>query len=329
MSPRHALASTRTRVVLTVLAGGLGLAAAVASCSASSNGSTAPGSGAVTTAPETSPTASATPGPSIVPSPTATPTPTAETSATPEPTATAAPVSEFARPEWLGTTVLKKQDNGLGKPGATPAELRDRRLEPREGAYPDPEDDAWFATVSTVPADVLARSSWREECPVPASDLAYIVMPFWGFDGQAHTGEMITSAQYADDVVTAFEGMYERRFPIEEMRVTTWAEVNGAHTGDQNVTISFECRKVTGGYDVWSEHAKGLAIDINPFHNPWQRDGAVFPELARAYLDRDWLRPGMIETQQQIIDEFEELGWTWGGTWDKLDDWMHFSAQGG
>ncbi|WP_062522560.1 M15 family metallopeptidase [Demequina silvatica] len=234
----------------------------------------------------------------------------------------------FARPDWLGTTVLEKQDNDLGKPVQTPDELKDRQLEPGATAYPDPVTDDWFVEISDVPAEVLARSSWRQQCPVKPKELAYIVMPFWGFDQQAHTGEMITNAAHAEELAAVFESMYERRFPIEEMRVTTWDEVRGDHTGDQNVTISFECRKVTGGFDVWSEHASGLAVDINPFHNPWVRDGYVFPELAGAYRDRDWLRPGMIETQRQIIEDFKAKGWEWGGTWTDLDDWMHFSATG-
>ena len=254
-------------------------------------------------------TVTATPEPSIVPAPTV--------------TVTATP---FERPAWQSTTSVAKNDNGLVDPGETPAELRDRRLAPRPGAYPDPTTEAWTASVGPIPADVLARSSWREECPVPADDLAYIVMPFWGFDLQPHMGEMITSAEHAEALVTVFEKLYERRFPIEEMRVTTWDEVNGTHYGDLNVTISFECRKVTGGFDRWSQHASGLAVDINPFHNPWRRDGYVFPELADAYLDREWLRPGMIETQAQTIDDFAGIGWSWGGAWTDLDDWMHFSA---
>ncbi|WP_296666254.1 M15 family metallopeptidase [Demequina sp.] len=254
---------------------------------------------------------------------TATATITAEPSPTPTVTVVATP---FARPAWLGTRALPKNDNDLADPGETPAELVDRRLEPRPSALADPDSDAWFASVTAIPDDVLARSSWSAECPVTPDQLAYVVMPFWGFDLKPHTGEMLTSAAHADAIVTVFEQMYERRFPIEEMRVTTAEEVNGAHYGDQNVTISFECRKVTGGFDRWSQHASGLALDINPFHNPWRRDGYVFPELADAYLDRDWLRPGMIETQTQTIADFDAIGWAWGGSWTDLDDWMHFSA---
>jgi hypothetical protein len=177
-----------------------------------------------------------------------------------------------------------------------------------------------------VPADVLARSSWRKECPVAATELSYVVMPFWGFDNKPHTGEMIINAKWAAKASAVFKYMYEHRFPIEEMRVTTYEEVNGEHFGDQNVTISFECRHTTGGYSTWSAHASGLAIDINPFQNPWYRDGNVYPELATAYTDRTWIRPGMIESQRQIVREFAKIGWSWGGNWGTFDDWMHFSA---
>ena len=42
----------------------------------------------------------------------------------------------------------------------------------------------------------------------------------------------------------------------------------------------------------WSAHAYGLAIDLNPFDNPYQRGDLVLPELASSYLDRSWKRAG-------------------------------------
>jgi len=268
-----------------------------------------------------------------VPNPTTTVTVTTTVEAHTTVTATASAIpnpnlvqNPYARPDDLGMTPLKVRKNGLAVPGETPPELVNRQLEPGESPLADPEADEWFVSIDEVPADVLGRSSWSEKCPVTPDDLAYVVMPFWGFDNKPHTGEMLINADYATKVVPVFQYMYEHRFPIEEMRVTTWDEVNGTHYGDQNITISFECRRTTGGFTTWSAHASGLAIDINPFHNPWVRDGSVYPELADAYLDRTWLRPGMIETQRSIIAEFKKAGWFWGGNWGTFDDWMHFSA---
>ena len=54
----------------------------------------------------------------------------------------------------------------------------------------------------------------------------------------------------------------------------------------------------------------------------------VLPELASAYLDRGWVRPGMILPGDVVTQAFANIGWTWGATWTSLTDSMHFSATG-
>jgi hypothetical protein len=152
-------------------------------------------------------------------------------------------------------------------------------------------------------------------------------MSFVGFDGRPHTGEMIVHADVARDVVAAFEQVFAARFPIEEMRVVAAAELDVPPTGDGNNTSAFVCRPAVG-QTRWSAHAYGLALDINPFHNPYQRDDLVLPELASAYLDRSWLRPGMLRDGGPAVAAFEEIGWSWGGRWREPLDLMHFSATG-
>jgi hypothetical protein len=152
-------------------------------------------------------------------------------------------------------------------------------------------------------------------------------MTFWGFDHLPHTGEMIVNSSVASDVVEVFKKLFEARFPIEEMRVGTLAEQNAPPTGDTDDTSSFECRQVTLG-DSWSEHSYGLAIDINPFHNPYVKGNLVAPELASAYADRGWVRPGMILEGDVVTQAFDAIGWGWGGRWSSLKDYMHFSQNG-
>lgn len=234
----------------------------------------------------------------------------------------------YARPLWLGQIPLEIQDDNLGERKPTPEELRDRQLAPRPW-LPDPSSDEFGYSIGEIPPDVAERSSWRPECPVGLDDLAYITMTYWGFDQRPHTGEMITARDHAEDLVSAFEKIYEARFPIEEMRVISLEEHLAPPTGDQNITSSFWCRKVVGATDVWSEHSKGLAVDINPFHNPYYKGEELFPELSEAYLDREWERAGMIYDPSVVYDAFEEIGWQWGGHWTGREDWMHFSATGG
>jgi hypothetical protein len=233
------------------------------------------------------------------------------------------------RPPWLGTRVLPLRPEGFGVARPTPPILRNRRL-PTADFLRRPESRRFTATIGPVPRSVVERSTWRPRCPASLEQLSYLTMTFWGFDHRAHTGEMIVNASVDEQIVGVFRALYEARFPIEEMRVVTLKEQRAwrtAPTGDTNVTSSFECRPATLG-SSWSEHAYGLAIDINPFHNPYLRGDLVAPELALAYTNRDWRRPGMVGEGDAVTRAFDAIGWGWGGRWSSLKDWMHFSQSG-
>ncbi len=271
--------------------------------------------------PSTSPLtsdAATTTTPSTAPQATAAPTTTTGITAT--------AVSPFARPDWLGTRLLPLRSDEFGEVQATPPELMDRRLETLD-LLPPPADETFVSTLGPVPEDVLARSSWRDDCPVAVDDLVYLTVSHMGFDGEFHTGEMIVNAAVGQDIVGVFSKLHAARFPIEQMRVITAEEIDAHPTGDWNDTTSFVCRPAVGT-GRWSQHAYGLAIDINPFHNPYLKRDLVLPELASAYLDRGEARPGMIVAGDVVDQAFADIGWTWGGRWNSLKDWMHFSLNG-
>lgn len=240
--------------------------------------------------------------------------------------ATSTTVDPHARPDWLGARPLPLGPDGHGQVLETPPELVDRRLETIDW-LPPPIDDRYAWSKGPVPAEVLARSSWEQGCPVRMDELAYLTLTHYGFDGRFHTGEMIVNAAVADDVIEVFRRLHDARFPIEQMRVIAAEEIDAPPTGDGNDTTAFVCRPAVDS-SAWSQHAYGLAIDINPFHNPYMRGELVLPELASAYLDRDELRPGMIVEGDVVTVAFDEIGWGWGGRWSSLDDWMHFSRNG-
>ncbi len=229
-----------------------------------------------------------------------------------------------AAPAWLGTRLLTPvPGKRWGQAEPTPPELVDRQLWTEDHLAP-PTDDAFVATrTSPPPAEVVARSTWSAGCPVTLDELTYLTVSFFGFDGLTHTGELLVNAAWADDITRVFEGLYAQRFPIEEMRVVRTDELLSPPTGDGNNTTSFVCRPSVGSANSWSRHALGLAIDINPFHNPYKKADLVLPELSSAYLDRTTLRPGMIGPEQAEL--FEEFGWGWGGEWNSALDFMHFS----
>jgi hypothetical protein len=232
-----------------------------------------------------------------------------------------------AAPRWLGTRVLPVGPNGFAAAQKTPPELRDRSIITIDD-LPPPPDGRFHATVQAVPAGVLARSSWSEDCPVAAADLRYLTVSFRGFDGRAHTGELLVNARAAGDLVTVFRSLFAAGFPIERMRISSAADLNAPPTGDGNTTEAFACRPVRGN-KAWSQHAYGLAVDVNPFQNPYHKGKVVLPELATAYLDRAQARPGMVRPRGPVVKAFAAIGWPWGGDYRSLKDYMHFSASGG
>ena len=231
------------------------------------------------------------------------------------PSATTGPAGAWR----VGARPLPLRPDGFGDVLPTPAALRDRRL-PTLDRLPAPPGGRFRSSVRPISPAVRARmgTTWKPGCPVGLADLRYVTVSFRGFDGRAHTGELVVHRRVAAGVVSVFARLYRARFPIEEMRLVTGADLTARPTGDGNNTAAFVCRAARK-QTRWSAHAYGLAIDVDPFQNPYHRGDLVLPELASAYLDRG----------DVVTTAFAAIGWTWGGTWRTPKDLMHFSATGG
>ncbi len=245
---------------------------------------------------------------------------------TTQPAATQPTATQPTRPDWLGQRPLPTDGSGFGIAGPTPPVLIDRQL-PTIDSLPPPSTGKFASSIEPLSGEALARSTWREGCPTAPADLRYVRVSFRGFDGLAHTGELIVAATVAEDIVSVFEQLWEADFPLEEMRIVTMADLDAEPTGDGNNTGSFVCRPVTGG-SSFSQHAYGLAIDVNSFHNPYVKGSLVLPELAGAYVDRSVHHPGMLADGDIVVEAFAGIGWQWGGDWTTLKDWQHFSQAG-
>ncbi|MCI0688441.1 MAG: M15 family metallopeptidase [Sporichthyaceae bacterium] len=217
--------------------------------------------------------------------------------------------------------------DGFGYVLPTPPELVDRRL-PTVDLLPPPSGE-FESDIRTISSQIRRRmgKTWSPSCPVTLAQLRYVTVSFWGFDGKSHTGELVINRGYAADIVEVFQKLYAAKFPIEEMRLVTTADVEAEPTGDTNNTSAYVCRAAVG-QTRWSEHAYGRAIDVNPFHNPYVNDDLVLPELASAYLDRSDRRPGMIRRNDVVVKAFADIGWPWGGDWRNSKDYQHFSSSG-
>jgi len=169
--------------------------------------------------------------------------------------------------------------------------------------------------------------SWRSGCPVSPSRLRLLRLPYVGWDGRAHRGELVVHVDVVDQVSRAFTRLYTERFPIRSLRVID--EFRGSDDASMAAdnTSGFNCRQAVGG-SGWSQHAYGRAIDVNPRENPYVYDGKVLPPEGEPYVDRSPYRKGMAVEGGALVRAFDRIGWAWGGRWRNSKDYQHFSASG-
>lgn len=237
------------------------------------------------------------------------------------------PAGATVPPPWLGDRVLPTTATGYGEVRPTPPVLRQRQFTLPDTVPALPGEGFAAQVTAPAPRAVIARSSWRPGCPVSPEELAWIRLTFWGFDDRRHTGELLAHEGVTSDLVSVFQSLYKARFPMEQVSILTREELNAPPTGDGNATTAFACRPTTGA-ETYSQHAYGLAVDVNGFQNPYVSGDLVLPELASAYLDRGWARPGMIKAHGPVVRAFASVGWKWGGSWRSLKDYQHFSQTG-
>jgi hypothetical protein len=184
-----------------------------------------------------------------------------------------------------------------------------------------------FSISISTPTESQLSASWRPGCPVPVADLRLLSISHWGYDGKVRTGRLVVASAHVGSMSSVFEELYAARFPIERM------EPVEAYGGDDdasmaaNNTSAFNCRQVTGG-SSFSEHSYGRAIDINPLVNPYVRGSTVLPPAGARYADRSIDTTGMIHSGDEVVSAFAGIGWSWGGNWNSLKDYQHFSSTG-
>lgn len=180
----------------------------------------------------------------------------------------------------------------------------------------------------------LARGeSWRPGCPVPLSDLRLLTVSHWDFEGNTRVGQLVVHREAAPKLAKVFRRLYQLKFPIRHMKLADMYGPKRVRPTDGDITGSFRCRRAVpspcgSGSGNWSNHAYGLAIDVNPMENPYVGCGAVHDSRSAPYTDRSRLRKGMVTPA--VVRAFAAVGWEWGGSWSgDTKDYMHFSHTGG
>ena len=177
--------------------------------------------------------------------------------------------------------------------------------------------------------------SYRAGCPVAPSGLRRITMSHFTYDGRLARGSIVVSAGAVNDLLYVFRGAFDSRFRIRSLRVADAFYAGGRRTPTQSDiaamnadnTSAFNCRPVTGNPYRVSQHSYGNAIDINTVRNPYVVGSRIYPSWARTYLNRKWVRAGMITGRGVVATRFRNAGWPWGARW-RSPDYQHFSSNG-
>lgn len=175
---------------------------------------------------------------------------------------------------------------------------------------------------------LISHTSWHPGCPVGLARLRYLRISYRGFDHRAHLGEMVVNASAVQGLRRVFATLFAARFPIRRMRLVDRYGGSDYASIQADNTSAFNCRDATGS-SRWSEHAYGLAIDVNPIENPYvYANGTTTHPASDPYLDRSDVRPGMAVSGGTLVRAFHAIGWGWGGRWPRPTDFQHFSVNG-
>ncbi|MCO5315778.1 MAG: M15 family metallopeptidase [Solirubrobacterales bacterium] len=171
--------------------------------------------------------------------------------------------------------------------------------------------------------------SWHRGCPVPLKHLRLVTFRHHGFDRRIHSGRLVVNARYARGILRVMKVLYRRHFPIRRARLVDAYGADDHRSMNADNTSAFNCREIAGRPGVWSEHAHGRAIDLNPVENPWvESSGRVSPPAGRPFARRSRHRPGMVHRRDFVVRAFARAGWKWGGNWPWPRDYQHFSTTG-
>jgi LysM repeat protein len=178
---------------------------------------------------------------------------------------------------------------------------------------------AWRSHIDPVTVGMV---NWDTRCPVAPGNLRKVWVSYIDLQGNYHNGSIIVRSDLAAATQRIFFTLFRWRYRIMAMAPMS---VNMPGQTDMSiVTAGYNCRPVAGTR-VWSEHAYGTAIDVNPLQNPMLRGALIDPAAGALYRNRSRHLLGMIHPDG-AARAFTANGFYWGGRWSSLKDYMHFSS---
>ena len=160
--------------------------------------------------------------------------------------------------------------------------------------------------------------------------LILLTVEYCGFDGLLHIGQIIIHKDIVLEVKQFFAFALQIQFPIAKVIPISDPKYSW---GDEvsccdNNTSAYNYRLIAGSNKI-SNHARGLAFDVNPVQNIFVRYDINLTETYRLPSDGtyDESEPGTLTTKHPLVLLMKGLGWVWGGDWKPEEgrvDYQHF-----
>lgn len=199
------------------------------------------------------------------------------------------------------------------------------RVTYQDGFYYESLSDAIKIKITGIsyPADDTAAA-------ISYDTLRFVNVLYYDFSGNQQNGELICHKAIAQDLVEIFYELYEMRYPVEKITLIDDYQGDDELSMQDNNTSCFNYRALPSG--KLSNHAYGLAIDLNPFYNPYvtyRNDGSVniAPAGSEDYADRERSFEHKINAKDPACKLFIQHGFTWGGNWRTSKDYQHFEKK--
>lgn len=173
----------------------------------------------------------------------------------------------------------------------------------------------------------MRNKSYKPEAGFSLDELVYVEVLHYDFNNEIANGELVVNRKIAEKVLCVFEELFAIRYPIEKMiLIDEYGADDDCSMADSN-SSAFNYRTIAGTSKL-SNHALGMAIDINPLYNPYiqVKDGEtnIYPANGVCYVDRELENPYYIHKSDSCYEIFARYGFSWGGDWSPSKDYQHF-----
>jgi hypothetical protein len=152
------------------------------------------------------------------------------------------------------------------------------------------------------------------------SQLQLINVQYYSTDGKIHQGQILTNRKMVNRMVAMFRFMKQVKFPVVQAIPVVKYNWNDDLSMQANNTYSFCYRNPS-----YSKHARGMAIDINPYFNPLRWKNGYTPRQNKPVgASYNPSVSGTFYDSNPVVLEFRKNGLRWGRTFSRKYDDHHF-----